>query len=182
VLEGKIQEMWARTSKLREEGTLEEHLPEQMEFFAREVLPLLALKGFFQGVGNLDQDAANTVLSETGKLCGGFTLASLAAGGLEVPTQDVDAFLEAHAKAEDTASGGKSTLTREGDAVTIVIEGGCVCPLVKTLKIEASPNHCLCTTSHLKHLYETGLGRPVEVDLIETCLRGGNACTIKISW
>jgi hypothetical protein len=63
-----------------------------------------------------------------------------------------------------------------------VNEGGCICPLVKTLEIEASPNHCLCTISHLKHLYETALGRPVEVDLIETCLRGGDSCTIKISW
>jgi hypothetical protein len=49
-------------------------------------------------------------------------------------------------------------------------------------KIEASPNHCLCTTSHLKHLYETALGRPVDVELIETCLRGGDSCTIRISW
>jgi hypothetical protein len=57
-----------------------------------------------------------------------------------------------------------------------------VCPLVKTLKIEASPNHCLCTASHLKHLYEAGLGRPVEVELNETCLRGGSSCRIKISW
>ena len=126
--------------------------------------------------------AASTVLSETGKLCGGFTPASLAARGLEVPTADVDAFFEAHAESESTASGGKSKLTREGDSATIVIEGGCVCPLVKTLKIEASPNHCLCTVSHLKHLYETGLGRPVEVELIETCLRGASSCTIKLSW
>jgi hypothetical protein len=63
-----------------------------------------------------------------------------------------------------------------------VNEGGCIRPLVKTPEMEASPNHCLCPTSHLKHLYETALGRPVEVDLIETCLRGGDSCTIKISW
>jgi hypothetical protein len=182
MIEEKIEEMWARTKKLMDEGTLEDHLPEQMEFFAREILPLLAVKGFFKGVGELDQGAANTVMSETGKLCGGFTLASLAARGLEVPTADVDAFLEAHAESESIASGGKSKLTREGDTATIMIEGGCVCPLVKTLKIEASPNHCLCTVSHLKHLYETGLGRPVEVELFETCLRGGNCCRIKISW
>jgi hypothetical protein len=106
----------------------------------------------------------------------------MAAGGLQIPTDNVDALVEAHAKAESTASGGKPEIAREGDTVTIVIEGGCICPFVKTLKIEASPNHCLCTTSHLKHLYETALARPVEVDLIDTCLRGGEACRIKISW
>jgi len=182
MIEEKIQEMWARTQKLMEEGTLEDHLPEQMAFFAREVLPLLVLQGFFKGVGKLDQEAASTVLSETGRLCGGFTLASMSASGLETPTENIDAFLEAHAKTESVASGGRSKLTRDGDAVTIVIEGGCVCPLVKTLEIEASPNHCHCTVSHLKHLYETGLGRPVEVELVETCLRGGDTCTIRISW
>jgi hypothetical protein len=174
--------MWARTKKLMDEGTLDEHLPEQMEFFGREILPLLALKGFFKGVGELDREAANTVLSETGKLCGGFTLAGLAARGLQVPTDDVDAFLEAHERTENLASGGRSKLVREGDSATIVIEGGCVCPLVKTLKIEASANHCLCTVSHLKYLYEAGLGRPVEVELIETCLRGGDSCKIRLSW
>ena len=47
--------MRARTKKLMDEGTLEEHLPEQMDFFGREILPLLAVKGFFKGVGNLDR-------------------------------------------------------------------------------------------------------------------------------
>ena len=64
----------------------------------------------------------------------------------------------------------------------LVIEGGCICPLVKTLKIEGTSNHCLCTVGHLKHLYEGGLGRPVEVELIETCLRGSERCTIRLSW
>ena len=181
MIEQKIEEMWTRTKKLMDEGTLEDHLPEQMEFFGKEILPLLAVQGFLKGVGKLDPEAANTVMSETGKLCGAFTLASMTTRGLEVPTTDVDAFLEAHAKAENIASGGKSKLTREDNAVTIVNER-CVCPLVKTLKIETSPHHCACTVSHLKHLYETGLGRPVEVELTETCLRGGDSCTIRISW
>jgi len=49
-------------------------------------------------------------------------------------------------------------------------------------KVEASPDHCLCTVSHLKYLYETGLGRPLEVELTETCLRGADSCRIKLSW
>jgi hypothetical protein len=49
-------------------------------------------------------------------------------------------------------------------------------------KVEASSDHCLCTVSHLKYLYETGLGRPLEVELIETCLRGADSCRIKLSW
>jgi hypothetical protein len=73
-------------------------------------------------------------------------------------------------------------MTRTGNTATLVIRGGCVCPLVKVLSIEPSANHCLCTLNHLKHVYENGLGRPVEVELVETYLRGGNSCTIKMSW
>ena len=95
---------------------------------------------------------------------------------------DIDAFLQAHGKGENVASGGESKLTRKGNTATLVITGGCVCPLVKTLQIEPTPNHCLCTLNHLKHLYETGLDRPVEVELIETYLRGDSSCTIRMSW
>jgi len=182
MIDERIEEMWAKTRKFVEEGTFEEHLPEQMEFFSREILPPLAVRAFFKGVGKLDQEGANTVLSEMGKVCGGFALASLAASGLEIPTADVDAFLEAHAKGENVASGGQSKLTRDGNTATLVIKGGCVCPLVKTLQIEPTPNHCLCTVNHLRHVYEVGLGRRVEVELIETYLRGANSCTIRMSW
>ena len=181
MIEEKIGELLTRTKKLSDEGTLEEHLPEQMDFFGKEVLPLLAVQGYLKGIGKLDPEAANTVISETGKLCGAFALAGMTTRGLEVPTTDVDAFLEAHAKAENVASGGTSKLTREGNSVTIVNER-CICPLVEKLKIETGPHHCECTVAHLKYLYETGLGRPVEVELLETCLRGGDSCTIKISW
>ena len=40
MLDEKIEELWARTRKLMEEGTLEEQLPEQMDFFARQILVL----------------------------------------------------------------------------------------------------------------------------------------------
>jgi len=34
MLDDKIEELWARTRELMEEGSLEGHLPKQMEFFA----------------------------------------------------------------------------------------------------------------------------------------------------
>ena len=55
-------------------------------------------------------------------------------------------------------------------------------PAGQVLNIEPTHNHCLCTLNHLKHAYETGLGRPVKVELIKTYLRGGNSCTIRMSW
>jgi len=182
MLEKKIEEMWARTQKWIEEGSFEEHLPESLESFSREVLPMAAVKSFFKGVGKLDEEAADTVLQEVGKACGDYELGYMALQGLTMPCSDVDAFLQAHEKGENTASGGQSKMTREGNSATLVVKGGCACPLVKVLNIEPTPNHCLCTLNHLKHVYQTGLSRPVKVELIETYLRGGNSCTIRMSW
>jgi hypothetical protein len=182
VIEERLRQTWARTQKSMEEGTFEENMPGQMEFFSREVLPLLATKAFFKGVAALDEEAADIVLKEVGAICGGFELGYMRLLGLELPTADVGAFLEAHQRGENIASGGRSGITREGNTATLVIKGGCVCPLVRTLDIAPSSNHCLCTRNHLKHVYEIGLDRPVEVELIETYLRGGDSCTIKISW
>jgi hypothetical protein len=46
MIDEKIEELWTTTRKLMEEGTLEEHLPEQMDFFARQILPLLAAERY----------------------------------------------------------------------------------------------------------------------------------------
>jgi hypothetical protein len=182
MIEERLKKLWDDTKKSIEEGTLDQHLPDRLKFFSEEVLPPLAVKAFFAGVGKLDQEAANTVLAELGKTCGDFALAGMRLRGLETPVTDIDTFLEAHESGEKAASGGQAEISREGNTATLVIKGGCVCPLVKTLQIEPTPNHCLCTYNHLKHLYETGLGRPVAVELIETYLRGDSSCIIRMSW
>jgi len=186
IIDEKVEQMWARTQKWLEEGTFDEHMPESLESFSREILPPLAAKLFFKGVGKLDESAAESVLKEVGSGCGGFELGLMALKGVKIPLQDIDAeidaFLEVHEMGENVASGGQSRLTREGNTATLVIKGGCMCPLVKHLDIEPTHNHCLCTLHHLKHVYEAALNRPVKVELLETYLRGGDSCTIRMSW
>lgn len=183
LIDERLEETWTRTQKYLEEGTFEKHMPQELKFFSREVLPPLAARAFFKGVGKLDEKAADVVLKEVGSVCGSFELGLMSLLGFTLPTDDIDAFLAAHEKGENVASGGLSKITREGDtAAKLVIKGGCVCPLFKTLKIDPTPNHCICTQNHLRHVYETGLNRPVKVELIETYLRGGASCTIRMSW
>jgi len=187
IIDEKVEQMWARTQKWLEEGTFDENMPESLQFFSREILPPLATRLFFKGVGKLDEKAADIVLKEVGCGCGGFELGLMALKGVKIPLPDIDAdidaFLKVHEIGENVASGGRSTLTREGNTATLVIKGGgCVCPLVKVLDIEPTANHCLCTLNHLQHVYEKALNRPVKVELIETYLRGGDSCTIMMSW
>jgi hypothetical protein len=186
IIDERIEKMWARTQKWLDEGTWDQHMEESMEDFGKEILPPLATKLFFKGVGKLDERSAETVLKEVGTGCGDFELGLMMLKGVNMPLQDVDAeidrFLQVHEMGENVASGGRSKITRDGNSATLVIKGGCVCPLVKKLDIEPSSNHCLCTLHHLKHVYETVLNRPVQVELLETYLRGGNSCTIRMSW
>lgn len=185
IIDDKIEDLWARTRKWLEEGSFDQHMPESLEYFSREILPPLAVRLFFKGVGKLDEKSADTVLREVGRGCGEFELGLMALKGVKVPAtgeEEIEHFLKVHELGENIASGGQSRLTRKGSTATLVVKGGCACPLVKVLDIEASGNHCLCTLNHLKHVYETVLNRPVTVELLETYLRGGDSCTIRMSW
>ena len=185
IVDQKIEQLWARTRKWLEDGTFDQNMPESLAYFSREILPLVAVKFFFKGVSKLDEKSANVVLEEVGRACGEFELGLMALKGVKIPSttkEQIEYFLQVHELGENIASGGKSTLTKKGNAATLVVKGGCVCPLVKVLDIEPTANHCLCTANHLKHVYETILNKPVRVELLETYLRGGDSCTIKMSW
>lgn len=70
----------------------------------------------------------------------------------------------------------ESIIERQGN--TILLEythSECGCPLVQELNIK-NPMMCNCTRGHTKSIFETLLNRPVEVELVETVLRGGKRC------
>ena len=53
----------------------------------------------------------------------------------------------------------------------------CSCPIAHDIK---NPALCYCTQGHEKAIWSEFFGKEVEVELIETILRGGNDCIIKI--
>ena len=70
----------------------------------------------------------------------------------------------------------------------VEIEGGftmvfgkteCTCELASEIENNAEAL-CYCTQGHEKALWSAFFGKPVEVEMIETILRGGNDCIIKI--
>jgi hypothetical protein len=182
LIEERLEAMWARSQKLMEEGTVDEHWPELLEHFSREVFPLVAVRALLKGVGKLDKKTADIVWKELGHACGEFELGLMALKGVKVPAttdKEIDALVKAHEEGENVASGGRSKVSREGNTATLVEYDGLVpelCPLVKVLKIDATTDFIWpCTRHHLKHVYETVLNRPVEVELTDPY-------TIKMSW
>lgn len=66
---------------------------------------------------------------------------------------------------------------KEGNAITLVFES-CTCPMVR--EGVRDPYLCHCTVGYTKNLFETLLGRPVRVNLLESILGGDRVCRQEI--
>ncbi|NMC43927.1 MAG: hypothetical protein GYA46_08405 [candidate division Zixibacteria bacterium] len=60
-------------------------------------------------------------------------------------------------------------------------EGACLCALVETKPAGLSSTYCLCSVGYVKVMHEKLLGRPVEVELLDSVLMGGKRCKFKIT-
>jgi len=61
-------------------------------------------------------------------------------------------------------------------------EGVCLCSMGEAQKPgEISPTFCLCSVGYVQEMYERLLGRPVEVELAESVLKGGRRCSFRIT-
>ncbi|GAI29596.1 unnamed protein product [marine sediment metagenome] len=137
------------------------------------------LKNTFEGISQLNEEAADTVLKSTCRGCVARMLSFMAHNyGYDPEKPDLDAFMAAEEKIQNLMFPGQSSLTREGNIITAIVKAGeCVCPLVKDYKIvQPSPNLCLCGKNAMAVVHEAATKRPVKVELIESYIRGGNCC------
>lgn len=61
------------------------------------------------------------------------------------------------------------------------VDGQCLCSFVETKPKGLSGTYCDCSVGYVKEWYELLLARPVEVELVESVLRGGKRCKFKIT-
>lgn len=89
---------------------------------------------------------------------------------------DVDGFITDFCE----KSGENVTYDRAHSTVTVVgpERGACFCPLVDTHKCPKIV--CDCSLGWQQQVYETLFGRPVEVTLKESVVRGGKRCVFEI--
>ena len=59
--------------------------------------------------------------------------------------------------------------------------GVCLCPMVESRPDDLSPTYCLCSVGYVKEMYERKFGRPCEVELLDSVLRGGPRCRFRIT-
>jgi hypothetical protein len=61
-------------------------------------------------------------------------------------------------------------------------EGICLCPMVEAQTAgKISPTYCLCSVGYVREMHERILGRPVDVELVDSVLRGGKRCKFKMT-
>lgn len=61
-------------------------------------------------------------------------------------------------------------------------ENICLCPMVEAQKAgEISPTYCFCSVGYVQEMHERMLGRPVEVELVDSVLRGGKRCKFRMT-
>ena len=73
-----------------------------------------------------------------------------------------------------------STVDREKGIITVSSQERteCVCPLIDTAAV--SDKVCNCSLGWQKQTFETVLGKPVDVKIQESIIRGGKRCTFEI--
>lgn len=68
---------------------------------------------------------------------------------------------------------------QEGDEVHIrygEVSPGCYCPAARAIPIKPDDLHCECSRATHQAIFETALGHPVHIEILETVRRGGKTC------
>jgi predicted hydrocarbon binding protein len=141
-----------------------ERLKRRLDFTQRRVAKLIEMLE-----STLDEETLRDIIEGLGRYCSG------SIGFIQEHEGDVEGYLEQIRQ----RWGEEAEFDRERGVITVVTpERECVCPLVDSLSTPASI--CDCSLGWQKQTYETILGRPVEVELKESVLRGSKRCVFEI--
>lgn len=84
---------------------------------------------------------------------------------------DVEKLVAAYRKNFEVWRDGQDVHVRYGEA-----SSRCYCPVVKDRPAKADDLHCECTRSTHQSIFETALGRPIRVEILQSLRRGGRTC------
>jgi len=144
------------------------------------------VRRFFESVdATLDEASRRKLMTANGKSC----FAAYAGPPKKQPTPDAVekfiAWIGQQGKDKGYAIDGKViSFEFVGSAETgqASPEGICLCPMAEAQKAGAfSPTFCLCSVGYVQEMHERMLGRPVNVELVDSVLRGGKRCKFRLT-
>lgn len=76
---------------------------------------------------------------------------------------------------------GTKNITQDGDTIHVIYKK-CFCQLRALVPDELSEVYCNCSRGWLREMFETVVGKAVEVEIESTILRGSDKCqfTLKL--
>lgn len=103
------------------------------------------------------------------------------AGILQLRAAAADSGCETRADHAAFLAGALSVAVEEAEGGIVMRLGKerCSCPMALELPEDAGML-CECTRGHEKAVWSAYFGRPVEVEIVESRLRGGSDCVLKI--
>ncbi|MDH4156206.1 MAG: DUF6144 family protein [candidate division Zixibacteria bacterium] len=60
-------------------------------------------------------------------------------------------------------------------------DGYCLCPIVESIPKGLSPTFCNCSAGYVKEMFQRNLGKPVDVEIVETLQTGADDCRFRIT-
>ena len=125
---------------------------------------------------NFDEILRSACLREIGKACGQMFLKH---SGIDTET-DLDTFISNI----NTISQGHRRFLRDGNAIyeETFCHGQCWCPIINNLGTQSDCSLCCtCSKSARETLFQTVLGQPVKVDVLDSALlSGADTCRLSI--
>jgi predicted hydrocarbon binding protein len=133
------------------------------------------IKGMMDALDQaVDAPTRQTIMQACGRQCiGASTLDK--ARKIAKAAPDLDAMLE---QLNQVHIGG-GHLHREGDVIHAAYTR-CYCGSVNQAKEPFSATYCHCSCGWFRQLFETLLGRPVEVELVSSIIQGDESCRFLI--
>ena len=120
---------------------------------------------------HLDEETRQRVMESCGRSCA-------RSGPVRVARQhagDLDGWLGILVKWHS----GEEYVQRDGSRITVLCQE-CVCPVVKDIEGTLPDTYCNCSLGWMKETFETVVGEPVDVTLVESVVRGGQMCRFVI--
>ena len=84
---------------------------------------------------------------------------------------NIDKLLEAYKRNFEVWRDGDTVHIRYGEK-----SSQCYCPAARFKPVKPGDLHCECTRTTHQTIFETALGKPIRVDVIESLRRGGQTC------
>jgi predicted hydrocarbon binding protein len=129
------------------------------------------MDGLNEAVG---EQIARQVMEDCGRQCIGRSVLDRAQK-LQQEASDLDDLL--NRLNQDHIGGGK--LQRDGDVIHASY-ARCYCGSVSKTRQPISTTYCHCSCGWYKQLFETLLGKPVVVELVDSIIHGADACRFVI--